>query len=76
MTQREQQLEAMIVAMEPVLGLQIETAWRPQVLGFLKMAADAADLVLNVPLDDRRDESASVFRPGVRSEVNSEGPAS
>lgn len=65
MTQRTDHLDALIAAMTPVLGLQIDAAWRPHVLGFLKMAADAADLVLEVPLDDHSDEAASVFRPGV-----------
>lgn len=66
MTERTRQLEALIAAMEPVLGLQMEAAWRPQVLDFFKMAADAADLVLDVPLDIRRDEAAAVFQPGRR----------
>ena len=65
MTHSETELAAMVTALEPVLGLRIDAAWRPQVLSFLKMAADAAELVLDVPLDDRRDEAACVFRPGV-----------
>lgn len=64
MTQREQDLTTLMAAMAPLLGLTIHEAWRPQVLGFLVMAANAADLYVELPLSEADDEAAPIFKPG------------
>jgi len=51
-------------AMEPLLAIPIDSAWRPQILAFLAMAAHNADLFADLPYDDANDEAAPVFRPG------------
>ena len=56
--------KALVAAMEPLLGLPLEDAWRAKVVGFVAMAAQAADLFVDLPLDDAADEAAPVFRPG------------
>lgn len=64
MTDRTQQAAQLMTVMEQVLGLTIDDAWRPQVLGFLVMAANAADLYVDLPLDEAHDQAAPIFRPG------------
>jgi hypothetical protein len=50
--------------MEPLLGIPIDGAWRPQIAAFLDMAASNADLYADLPLHDGADEQAPVFVPG------------
>ena len=64
MKPQEIDYEALVAAMEPLLGLQLEDAWRPKVVGFVAMAAQAAGLFVDLPLDEAQDEAAPVFRPG------------
>ena len=59
--------DAYIDSVAPVTGLHIPACWKPNVAGFLAMAASAAALFANVSLDDASDEAASVFRPGETS---------
>jgi Protein of unknown function (DUF4089) len=46
-----------------VLALTIDPAWRANVVGFVVMAAGAANLFADLAFDDAHDESAAVFRP-------------
>ena len=55
-----------IDAVAPANSLDIPEAWKPTVALFLGMAADAAALYIDLPLDERADEAAPVFRPGHR----------
>lgn len=55
-------MAALLAAMEPELGVPLADDWRPKVLSFLEMAAAAADLYVDLPLDDDTDQSAIVFR--------------
>lgn len=55
-------LEAVIDAMAPFLGLEIRPDYRPGIVVNLKVTADLAALVLEFPLDDQA-EPAAVFRP-------------
>lgn len=55
-------------AMEPLLAIPIDDAWRPQIVAFLAMAASNADLYADLPFDDANDEPAPVFRPGSPAE--------
>jgi hypothetical protein len=64
MKSRENDYEAVVAAMEPLLGVKLEDAWRPKIAGFVAMAAQAADLFADLPLDEAVDEQAPVFRPG------------
>ena len=48
-------------AMAPMLGIAIDPAWRGAVVANLKATANAARLVLDVPLEDELDP-APVFR--------------
>ena len=64
MKPQEIDYEALVAAMEPLLGLKLEETWRPKVVGFVAMAAQAAELFVDLPLDDAADEAAPVFRPG------------
>ena len=64
MTDRTQQAAQLMTVMEQVLGLTLDDDWRPQVVGFLVMAANAADLYVDLPLDEAQDEAAPIFRPG------------
>ena len=57
-------LATLMAAMEPLLGLTLNEAWRPNVLGFLKMAQSAAALYIDLPYDDASDEPLPVFVPG------------
>lgn len=50
--------------MAPVVGLNIAPEWKTSVAAFLAMAAAAAALVVDMPLDDAEDEAAPVFKPG------------
>ena len=59
--------DAYIDSVAPVTGLHIPASWKPNVAGFLAMAATAAALFADVPLDHASDESAPVFRPGEKS---------
>lgn len=50
--------------MAAVLGLEhLPDEWNASVTGFLMMAADAARLYVEFPLDDIYDEPAPVFVP-------------
>lgn len=64
MTDRPDSLDSLMTAMEALLDLSIEEAWRPRVLEFLTMAANNAALYADLPFDDAKDEAAPVFRPG------------
>ncbi len=50
-------------AMEPLIGVPLAEPQASNVTGFLEMAAAAADLYLDFPLDDAYDEAAPVFTP-------------
>lgn len=51
-------------AMAPILRLDhLPAEWNVSITGFLVMAAAAADLYLDFPLDDAFDEAAPVFTP-------------
>lgn len=52
-------------AMEPLLGIPIDDAWRPAIAAFLDMAAANASLYADLPFDDVADEAAPVFYPGL-----------
>ena len=64
MSARRQDLEALADAMAPLLGLSIEPAAKPRVVDSLVMAAAAAALVMEFPLDESADEPAAIFRAG------------
>jgi hypothetical protein len=64
MKPRDKNLSDLASASSQLLGLEIEDAWRPKVLGYLGMLAEAADQFIDLPFDDARDEAAPVFRPG------------
>ncbi len=55
---------AYVRAMEPVVGISVADAWREDVARTLAMAAAAAALFAELPLDDALDEAGPVFRPG------------
>jgi hypothetical protein len=55
-------VEALIDAMAPLLGLTVDEASRSQVKTHLEIAARMATLLLERPLDDR-EEPAPVFVP-------------
>ena len=57
---------AFIETAAPVVGLEIADAWKPGVALYLEMAANAAALFAELPLDDAADEAAPVFHPGLR----------
>lgn len=50
--------------MSPLIGLKLDDEQRSRVAGSLAMAAAAAALVMEFPLDEAADEAAAVFRPG------------
>ena len=52
--------EAMVDAMAPLLGLTLTPESRAQTLVHLRIAAEQADKLLSVPLDDQQ-EPAPVF---------------
>jgi hypothetical protein len=52
--------EAVVDAMAPLLGLTLTPESRAQTLVHLRIAAEQAEKLLSVPLDDRQ-EPASVF---------------
>ena len=54
--------EAWLDATAPALGLVIEPEWRPQVLLYLKITANAASQFVDWPFDPIQDEIAPVFR--------------
>ncbi len=54
--------EAVVTAMGPMLGLEIEAAYRPGIAANLEVTARFAQLVLDFPLPDQA-EPAAVFRP-------------
>jgi hypothetical protein len=54
--------EALVDAMAPLLGLILTEDSRAQTILQLRVAAQQAELLLSVPLDDR-EEPAPVFRP-------------
>jgi hypothetical protein len=56
--------QAYVRAMEPVVGLTVEDAWRAEVARYLAMAASNAALFADLPLDEALDEAAPVFVPG------------
>lgn len=56
--------EAWLDATAPVLGLYVMPEWRPNVVLYLGLAAKAAALFVDWPLDVAQDELAPVFRPG------------
>lgn len=53
--------EAVVDAMAPLLGLTLTPESRAQTLVHLRIAAEQAEKLLSVPLDDRQ-EPAPVFR--------------
>ena len=55
-------LEAVIDAMAPLLGLDISPEYRPGVATNLRVTAALAALLLDLPLGDHA-EPAAVFRP-------------
>ena len=57
----DEDADAIIDAMAPLLGLAIEPAWREAVATNLRVVANAARLVLEFPLEDEL-EPAPVFR--------------
>ena len=54
---------AYVDAMEPIVGIPIDDAWRANVVTYVGMAANAANLFVDLPYDDAHDESAAIFRP-------------
>lgn len=60
----KREMAALMAAMEPLLGLTLHEAWRPNVLTFLLMNESAAALFIDLPYDDASDEPAPVFVPG------------
>ena len=60
----DREMATLMAAMEPLLGITLAEAWRPNVLAFLMMAQSAATLYIDLPYDDARDEAAPVFVPG------------
>lgn len=52
---------AIVDATAPMLGIAIDPAWRSAVVANLRATANAARLVLDVPLEDEL-EPAPVFR--------------
>jgi hypothetical protein len=54
--------EAALDAMTALLGLTIEPLWREAILAHMKVTGEAAQLVLDFPLEDDI-EPAPVFRP-------------
>jgi hypothetical protein len=54
--------EALVDAMAPLLGLTLTAESRAQTIAHLRIAADEAEKLLSVSLDDR-EESAPVFTP-------------
>ena len=52
---------AIMDAMVPLIGLSIDPDWRDAVAGNIKVVANAAWLVLDLPLEDEL-EPAPVFR--------------
>lgn len=52
---------AIVDAMGPMLGIEVDPAWRDAVVTSLKATANAARLVLDFPLEDELDP-APVFR--------------
>jgi hypothetical protein len=55
---------AYVRVMQPVTGIGVAEDWAPAVARNLAMAAAAAALFADLPLDDVRDEAAPVFQPG------------
>ena len=60
MTAKEFDPEAVVDAMAPLLGLTLTPESRAQTLVHLRIAAEQAEKLLSVPLDDRQ-EPAPVF---------------
>ena len=54
--------EAYLAAALPAVGLAIDPAWKPAILGNLERTAEIAQAFLEFPLDDA-EEPAPVFRP-------------
>jgi hypothetical protein len=54
--------EAALDAATVLLGLRVETAWRPEVVAHMKVIAEAARLILDFELEDEI-EPAPVYRP-------------
>ena len=54
--------EAVVDAMAPLLGLTLTPESRAQAIAHLRIAAEQAERLLSVPLDDRQ-EPAPVFTP-------------
>ncbi len=54
--------EAVVDAMAPLLGLTLTPESRAQTIVHLRIAAEQAERLLSVPLDDRQ-EPAPVFTP-------------
>jgi hypothetical protein len=53
---------SVVDAMLPMLRMQIDPAWRPEIIANLKVNARMAQRVLEFPLEDELDV-APVFRP-------------
>lgn len=66
MSAQRRELEALLDAMAPLLGLRVEAAARARVIDSLAMAAGFAALVMEFPLDEGAVEAAAVFRAGER----------
>ena len=62
MSDETQQVETMIDALAPLLGLTIEDDMRPHVVTHLAIAARMVKLLEDFPLDER-EEPAPVFAP-------------
>lgn len=63
MSVRKADYAAYVAALEPVVGIAIDDAWRANVVASVGMAATAASLFVDLPFDDAYDEQACVFRP-------------
>lgn len=48
----------------PLVGLETQKEWSESIIARFAMAANAAALLMDFPLDDVSDELAPVFRPG------------
>ena len=56
--------EAYVETVAPVMGLTIDAEWKPAVAAWVRTAATAAALFVDLPLDHAVDQPAPVFRPG------------
>ncbi len=63
MSERKPDHAAYVAALEPLIGVVIDEAWRATVVASFGMAANAASLFVDLPFDDGHDEPANVFRP-------------